>query len=63
MNKFSISHSKWKCQYHFVFIPKYRRKVVYGKVKEDLRDIMIKYCRSVTSHLKFILNKKINTIS
>ncbi len=45
MNKFSISHSKWKCQYHFVFIPKYRRKVLYGKVKEDLRDIIIKLCK------------------
>ncbi len=45
MNKFSISHSEWKCQYHFVFIPKYRRKVLYGKVKEDLREIIIKLCQ------------------
>ena len=45
MNKYSISHTMWKCQYHIVFIPKYRRKVMYGKLKEDLRDIIIKLCQ------------------
>jgi len=45
MNKFSISHTSWKCQYHFVFIPKYRRKSLYGKVKADLRDIILKLCK------------------
>ena len=43
MNKYSISHTRWKCQYHIVFIPKYRRRVLYGKLKEDLRDIIKNY--------------------
>ena len=34
MDNKSLSHTRWKCQYHIVFIPKYRKKVLYGKVKE-----------------------------
>ena len=30
----SLSHSKWDCKYHIVFIPKYRKKVLYGKIRE-----------------------------
>ena len=52
MNKFSISHTKWKCQYHIVFIPKYRRKVLYGKLKADLRDIIIKLCKYKNVNIK-----------
>lgn len=29
----SLSHSKWNCKYHVVFIPKYRKKVLYGKIR------------------------------
>jgi REP-associated tyrosine transposase len=32
----SLSHSKWDCKYHIVFIPKYRRKVLYGKIRKFL---------------------------
>ncbi len=32
----SLSHSKWECKYHIVFVPKWRRKVLYGKVREYL---------------------------
>ena len=32
----SLSHTKWDCKYHIVFIPKYRRKAVYGKIKSEL---------------------------
>jgi putative transposase len=32
----SLSHTKWKCQYHVVFIPKYRRKVLYGTLRQEL---------------------------
>ena len=35
MNKYSLSHTKWKCQYHIIFIPKYRQKVLYGKLRGD----------------------------
>ena len=42
MNNLSLSHTKWKCQYHIVFIPKYRRKVIYGRLKKDIREILRK---------------------
>jgi putative transposase len=32
----SLSHSKWECKYHIVFIPKYRRKALYGAIKRHL---------------------------
>jgi putative transposase len=44
MNNSSLSHTKWKCQYHIVFIPKYRRKVLFGQIKADVREILKKLC-------------------
>ncbi len=44
MNNSSLSHTKWKCQYHIVFIPKYRRKVLYGRLKGDIREIIKTLC-------------------
>ena len=32
----SLSHTKWNCKYHVIFIPKYRRKRLYGVVKREL---------------------------
>lgn len=40
----SLSHSKWRCQYHIVFAPKYRRQVIYGKIKEDIGKILRQLC-------------------
>ena len=40
MDNKSLSHTKWKCQYHIVFIPKYRKKILYGRVKNDMREII-----------------------
>lgn len=40
MDSKSISHTKWKCQHHIVFIPKYRKKQLYGRLREDVRDII-----------------------
>ena len=40
----SLSHSKWRCQYHIVFAPKYRRKEIYGKIKTDIGTILRKLC-------------------
>ena len=45
MDDQSLSHTRWKCQYHIVFIPKYRRKVMYGKVRGDIREIIKILCR------------------
>ena len=40
----SLSHSKWRSQYHIVFAPKFRRKEVYGKIKVDIGKILRKLC-------------------
>ena len=32
----SLSHSKWDCKYHIVFVPKFRRKILYGKIRKFL---------------------------
>ena len=44
MDNKSIAHTRWKCQYHIVFIPKYRKKVLYGKMREDVREIINTLC-------------------
>ncbi len=48
----SLSHSKWRCQYHIVFAPKYRRKEVYGKLKKDIGEILRKLCEQ--KHVEII---------
>ena len=40
----SLAHTKWNCKYHIVFAPKYRRKVIYGKIKVDIGKILRKLC-------------------
>ena len=44
MDNKSLTHSKWNCTYHIVFIPKYRRKVMYGKLRQDIVEILKKLC-------------------
>jgi len=44
MDKKSLSHTAWKCQYHIVFIPKYRKKALFGSVRADIRDIIKTLC-------------------
>ena len=36
----SLTHSKWRCKYHIVFAPKYRRQIIYGKIKADIGKIL-----------------------
>lgn len=46
MDNRSISHTRWKCQYHIVFIiNEYRKKVLYGKVRDDVREIISLLCK------------------
>lgn len=40
----SLSHSKWRCKYHIVFAPKYRRREIYGKLKADIGKILRQLC-------------------
>jgi putative transposase len=41
----SLSHTKWECKYHIVFAPKYRRQVIYGKLRRDISQILVELCR------------------
>lgn len=43
----SLEHTSWRCQYHVVFAPKYRRMEIYGKIKEDIGNILRKMCQQV----------------
>ena len=45
MDSKSLSHTKWKCQYHIVFIPKYRKKQLYGRLREDVREVIKVLCK------------------
>ena len=40
----SLSHSKWRCKYHIVFAPKYRRQAIYGDIRRDIGVILRKLC-------------------
>ena len=40
----SLSHTRWNCKYHIVFIPKYRRKEIYGKLRSDIGQIIRQLC-------------------
>ena len=44
MDKKSLLHTAWKCRYHIVFIPKYRKKKLYGQVRADVREIIRTLC-------------------
>ena len=45
MYKNTLSHTRWECKYHIVFAPKYRRKVIYGKIREDICEILSSLCK------------------
>ena len=40
----SLAHTKWNCKYHIVFAPKYRRQIIYGKLKADIGKILRQLC-------------------
>ena len=40
----SLAHTKWNCKYHIVFAPKYRRQIIYGKIKADIGKMLRKLC-------------------
>jgi len=45
MDKESLSHTSWNCKYHIVFAPKYRRQVIYGKIRTDIGKILRMLCQ------------------
>jgi putative transposase len=40
----SLAHTQWNCKYHIVFAPKYRRQIIYGKIKSDIGTMLRKLC-------------------
>lgn len=42
----SLAHTTWECKYHIVFAPKFRRKEIYGKLKQEIRMILRELCRN-----------------
>ena len=52
MDKNSLAHTTWDCKYHIVFAPKYRRQIIYGKLKADIGKILRTLCerKGVTIH-------------
>lgn len=44
MDNNSLSHTKWNCKYHIVFCPKYRRQVIYGKLRAEIGKILRQLC-------------------
>ena len=41
----SLSHVRWECKYHIVIIPKYRKRVLYGRVKKHVGEVIKEVCR------------------
>lgn len=44
MDKETLSHTTWNCKYHIVFAPKYRRQVIYGRLKTEIGKILRALC-------------------
>ena len=61
----SLSHTRWNCKYHIVFIPKYRRKEIYGKIRTDIgqiirqlyayKDVEIIEAHAMTDHIHMLV--------
>ncbi len=48
----SLNHSKWACQYHVVFIPKYRKKAMYGALRRHLGEVLRRLARQRESEVE-----------
>ena len=59
MDNKSLSHTRWKCQYHIVFIPKYR-KILYGRLKKDVREMKIvkNLLKQIAFWIRLLQNEK-----
>lgn len=63
MDNKSLSHSRWKCQYYIVFIPKYRKKTLYGQVRNDRREIIAGAVCTDHVHLSVAIPSKLRISS
>ena len=44
MDENSLSHTQWNCKYHIVFAPKFRRQIIYGRLKVSIGKILRELC-------------------
>ena len=51
MDKNSLSHTTWNCKYHIVFAPQFRRKVIFGELKQDIANILSMLCKRKEVHI------------
>ena len=51
MDNNSLSHTTWNCKYHIVFAPKYRRKIIYGELKQDIANTLSMLCKRKEVHI------------
>ncbi len=62
----SQAHEKWECKYHVVILPKYRKKVLYGKIRQQVGEIFRQLClqkgigleegKSMPDHIHMLLS-------
>ena len=48
----SLSHTRWECKYHIVFIPKYRRKAIFGQIRSELGEVFHRLARQKQSEIE-----------
>lgn len=48
----SLNHTRWECKYHIVFIPKYRRKAIFGQIRQELGEILRKLAEQKESMIE-----------
>jgi len=48
----SLSHTKWECKYHVVFIPKYRKKALYGNLRDHLGEVFHRLAKQKESRIE-----------
>ena len=41
----SLNHTRWECKYHIVFIPKYRKKVLFGRIRKEIGEVFHRLAR------------------
>ena len=46
MDSESLAHTKWNCKYHIVFAPKYRRQIIYGRLRTEIGKRLRELCKS-----------------
>ena len=57
MDSESLAHTKWNCKYHIVFAPKYRRKVIYGRLRTEIGKILeILEAEACPDHIHMLLS-------